>query len=109
MTETEIDRLFETIQPNFGHLSPAFENFLGSLWRKAKKIASGAVNLVKKGIAAVGKIIPLGWIFDKLKGLVRPLLKRVLQYALGRVPAQLRPYAEKLANRLFGETSESFE
>ena len=28
MSEAEVDRLFETIQPGYGHLSPAFEGFL---------------------------------------------------------------------------------
>ncbi|MEU1547058.1 hypothetical protein [Nocardia sp. NPDC005745] len=102
-SEDELDRLFESIQPSFEHLSPAFENFLGKLWKKAKSVARGAVRLAKKGIAAVGKIIPLGWIFGKLKKLVRPLLKRVLKLALGRLPVALRPAARKLAGRLFRE------
>ncbi|MEU2125757.1 hypothetical protein [Nocardia niwae] len=102
-SEDELDRLFESIQPSFEHMSPAFENFLGKLWKKAKAVARGAVRLAKKGIAAVGKIIPLGWIFGKLKKLIRPLLKRVLKLALGRLPVALRPAARKLAGRLFRE------
>jgi hypothetical protein len=52
--------LFESMQPSFEHLSPAFENLFGGLWNKVKSVAKGAVNLARKGIAAVGKIIPLG-------------------------------------------------
>ena len=103
LTESEVDRLFESLQPSFGHLSPAFENWLGSLWKKAKSAVKGAVSLAKKGIAAVGKILPLGWIFNKLKALIKPLLKRVLQFAIGRLPTPLQPVAKKLASKLFGE------
>ena len=103
MSEAEVDRLFETIQPGYGHLSPAFEGFLSGLWDKAKSIAKSAINVVKSGVAAVGKFLPLGWIFNKLKPLIKPLLQRVLQFALDRLPAPLRPIASKLASRLFGQ------
>ena len=103
MSEAEVDRLFETIQPGYGHLSPAFEGFLSGLWNKAKSIAKSAINVVKSGVAAVGKFLPLGWIFNKLKPLIKPLLQRVLQFALDRLPAPLRPIASKLAARLFGK------
>jgi hypothetical protein len=102
MSETEVDRLFETIQPSYGHLSPAFEGFLSGLWNKAKSIAKGAINVVKSGIATIGKFLPLGWIFNRLKPLIKPLLQRVLQFALDRLPTPLRPIASKLAARLFG-------
>ena len=95
--------IFETIQPGYGHLSPAFEGFLSGLWNKAKSIAKSAINVVKSGVAAVGKFLPLGWIFNKLKPLIKPLLQRVLQFALDRLPAPLRPIASKLAARLFGK------
>jgi len=104
LSEQEIDRLFESMQPSFEHLSPAFENLFGGLWNKVKSVAKGAVNLAKRGIAAIGKIIPLGWLFDKLKQLIKPLLRRVLQFAIGRLPTPLQPVARKLANRFFGET-----
>jgi hypothetical protein len=104
LSEQELDRLFESMQPSFEHLSPAFENFLGGLWNKVKTLAKGAVNLAKKGIAGVRKIISLGSLLNKLKQLVRPLLRRVLQFAIGRLPAPLQSVARKLADRLFGET-----
>ena len=109
LSEQEIERLFESLQPSFEHLSPAFENLFGGLWNKVKSVAKGAVNLAKKGIAAVGKIIPLGWLFDKLKQLVKPLLRRVLQFAIGRLPTPLQPVARKLATRFFGETETEAE
>jgi len=71
------------MQPSFEHRSPAFEKFLGGLWNKVKALVKGAVNLAKKGTAAVGKVISLGWLFDKLKQLIKPLLRRVLPGTLG--------------------------
>ncbi|WP_142282787.1 hypothetical protein [Mycobacterium aquaticum] len=111
ITEQELDRLFETIQPSFEHLTPGVENFLGGLWKKAKAVAGGAIRLAKKGIAAVGKVIPLGFILKGLKKVVRPLLKRVLDLALSRLPVSLRPAARKVAAKLFGvgETAGEFE
>ncbi len=96
--EMEGDRLIAEAGP----LSFATEQFLGKLVKKAKGLVKGAVNLAKKGIAAVGKILPIGKIFGALKKLVQPLLKRVLQMALNKLPANLRPIAQKLADKLFG-------
>jgi hypothetical protein len=103
LTEYEVDELLAPHEPLATGENPVFENFLGGLWRKAKGIVSGAVNLAKKGIAAVGRLIPIGPILDRLKTLVRPLLERVLQMALNRLPPEFRPAAEQLKRRLFGE------
>jgi hypothetical protein len=109
ISENELEQLFESMQPSFGHLSAASENFLGGLWRAATNVGKAIVRGVKAGVKVLGKIVPLGWIFDKLKKLVKPLLKRVLQFAIGKLPASLRPAAEKLAGRLFGETATESE
>ncbi|MGW4646373.1 hypothetical protein [Kitasatospora sp. NPDC004289] len=101
LSEAEIDRIFESLQPEFGHLSPAFEGFLGKIWRKAKDVAKVGVRLAAKGVAAVGKL-GLGWVFDKLKRLGMLVLRQVLQYAMGQVPAHLQASARQVANRLFG-------
>ena len=85
-----------------GPLSFATEQFLGGLIKKAKGLVKGAVNIAKKGIAAVGKILPLGKVFTVLRKLVQPLLKRVLQMALNKLPASVRPLAKTLATKLFG-------
>jgi hypothetical protein len=106
LTEQELNELFAQHEPVATGENPAFENFLGGLWRKAKAAVSGAVDLAKKGIAAVGRLIPIGPILEKLKALVRPLLERVLQMALNRLPPGLRPAAEQLARRLFGEAAQ---
>lgn len=102
MTEAEVDELLDGFEPRETTVEPAFEDFLKKLWKKAKSVAKGAVKLAKKGIAAVGKLLPIGLILKKIKALVRPLLQRVLKIALNRLPVALRPAAKQLASRLFG-------
>ncbi len=109
LTESEVDELLAPHEPIATGANPVFENFLGGLWKKAKGIVHGAVNLAKKGISAVGKLIPINLILDRIKVIVRPLLERVLQMALNRLPPYLRPAAEQLKKRLFGETVDSEE
>ncbi len=109
LTEEEVDELLAPHEPIATGANPVFENFLGGLWKKAKGIVSGAVNLAKKGISAIGKLMPINLILGRLKVLVRPLLERVLQLALNRLPPSLRPAAEQLKRRLLGETAEAEE
>jgi hypothetical protein len=102
MTETELDEMLDSFEPQETTQGPVFEDFLKKLWKKAKSAVKGAVNLAKKGIAAVGKILPIGIILKKLKALVRPLLQQVLKLALNRLPPALRPAAAQLARRFLG-------
>ena len=87
--------------------SLATEQFLGKLVKKAKGLVKGAVNLAKKGLKAVGKLIPLGKVFAALRKLVSPLLKRVLKMAIGKLPAALQPAAKTLAAKLLGKEAEA--
>lgn len=105
LSEDEVDELLAPHEPIGTGENPVFENFLGGLWKKAKSIVSGAVDLAKKGISAIGKLLPINIILGRLKVLVRPLLERVLQMALDRLPPGLRPAAEQLKRRLLGETA----
>ncbi|MFI5527479.1 hypothetical protein ACIA8O_02875 [Kitasatospora sp. NPDC051853] len=90
--------------------SEGFEQFLGGLVRKAKSVVRGAVGLARKGIKAIGSVLPIGPVLDKLKALVRPLLSRVLRAATNRLPAAVRPIARTLAAKLgLGEATESAE
>jgi hypothetical protein len=107
--EPELESLLESMRPDSGFLPGTFEQFLGGLFNKAKSLVKGAVNLAKKGIQAVGKILPVGWLLDKLKVLVRPLLRRVLERALGMLPVSLQPLARRLASQLLGETGSEAE
>jgi hypothetical protein len=98
LTQGEIDTIVDRYRPS-AELSPSFENFFGKLKKAVKKVASKAVDLAKKGISAAAKL-GLGPILEKLKALIQPLLKRVLQIAIGKLPSQLQPIAKKLAERL---------
>ena len=97
--EAEGDRLISEAGP----LSLATEQFLGRLVKKASGLVKGAVNLAKKGLAVAGKLLPVGRVFAALRTLVEPLLKRVLQEALNRLPESVRPAARDLAAKLFGK------
>ncbi len=81
--------------PSLG--SEAFDQFLGGLLRKARRFAGRALKTVGK---VVGKILPVGALLKKLAGLVKPLLRKVLTSAIGRLPAAVRPLARGLAAKL---------
>ena len=68
-------------------VTPEFEAFLGK-W--VKKVAKGVTKLAKKAGTIAAKI-GLGPILNKIKALVRPLLDKVLQTAIGRLPESVRP------------------
>ena len=100
LTEDQVDRIFEQHEPQETGLEQHFEEFLKTVWRKAKNAVSGVVNLAKKGVAAAIKLVPgLSGLLDRLKRLVNPLLLRVLRMAMDRLPPQLRPAARLLAKR----------
>lgn len=102
----------EAIDEYFAPFAPAGEDetlgaeqfFAKKLFKKAVSAAKGAVDLAKKGAAAVGSVLPHGLVLRQLQRLVRPLLKRVLRFAIDRLPVALRPMAKTLAARLFGTT-----
>lgn len=104
VSESEIDAVAGTGLEFAAMDSPidAQELFFKKLVSKAKKVVKGAVNVVKKGIKAAGKLLPTGKIFGALRKLVQPLLKRVLAKAIGKLPASLRPAAKKLAGKMAG-------
>jgi hypothetical protein len=97
--EMEIDQLFEQFESEHIQLSPAQEQFLGSIIKKAKSVVKTGINLAKKGISTVGKILPVNIILNKLKRLVRPLLDKVLKFAINKLPKQFQPYAKTLAKK----------
>ena len=100
MSESELDSVLGSLEVGETDLSPTFEGFLGGLLKKAKTLAKGAWSLAKKGISAAGRLLPIGALLSKLKALVRPLLQRVLRFALGKLPPSLRPAASQLAKRI---------
>jgi hypothetical protein len=96
--EEELDEVLARIAPE-QELSPAFEQFWGSIKKAVKRVAKGAVKLAKKGIKAA-TALGLGPILNRLKALVRPLLQRVLTAAISRLPVAVQPAARKLAAKL---------
>jgi hypothetical protein len=114
LTESQLDEVFQQFEPEGTGLEQYFEGFLKSLWNKAKKIASGAIDLAKKGAFKVISMIPgLSGLINRLKALVAPLLKRVLKMAMDQLPPRLRPIAVQLARKIVpgfqGEEEESLE
>ena len=99
-TEAEIDSVAGFSGLAFESPVDAQEQFLKALVSKVKKVVSGVGKLVKKGVSAVTKLLPLGKLFGVLKKLVRPLLEKVLQKAIGKLPAAVRPIATTLAGKL---------
>jgi hypothetical protein len=99
--ESELESLLESAAPQPGVVAPEFEDFLQRAWKKVKRIAQTAASLAKKGAGALAKLgLPIGALLKKLSRLVRPLLNRVVRFALGRLPAGLRPAARLLGRRL---------
>jgi hypothetical protein len=105
MSEAEIDTFLNQYEVPGDQLSPNSEYLLENFLGKLKRAVKGAVNLAKKGISAAATL-GLGPILEKLKGLVRPLLKQVLKVALNKLPPQVRPAAQQLAKRFLGEAAE---
>ena len=95
VTDRELELFVDNYSPS-GSLSPAFENFFGKLF---KKIGS-AVKTVARTAWQGAKGLGLGFVLDKIKALIKPLLNKVLQAAIGRLPIPLQPVAQKLAERL---------
>ena len=102
LTEGELDNIVDRYQPST-ELAPNFEEFFGKLKKLVKKVVKKGVNLAQKGISFAAKL-GLGPILKKLKALVKPLLKRVIRSAIGKLPIHLQPIARKLAKRLPFET-----
>lgn len=109
LTDNEIESIVDRYTPS-AEFTPTFENFWGKLKKAVKNVAKKAVTLAKKGVSLATKL-GLGPILNKLKALVKPLLKRVIQTAIGKLPPYLQPAAKKLAQRLpyLKEFEESYE
>lgn len=101
MDENEVDTLFEAFAaPPGGHPpgSPSFE-FLFGIGNVLKKVAKGAVGLAKRGLKVVANLA-LGPLLAKLKPIAVALLRKAVAAGLKWLPEGLRPYAQKLAERL---------
>ena len=99
----ELEAFFNEYTPD-QELRPAFEHLFGGIFKAIKKVASKAVDLAKSGVVSLASMA-LGPLLNKLKPLVKPLLEKVLKFAIARLPESLRPIATQLAQR-FGLASE---
>jgi len=90
-SDSEVNSLMEQFSVPSHDLSPAADQFLGGVLKKARKLAS-----------KVTSIMPHAIIMKKLAKLVRPLLDRVLKTAIKRLPVSVRPMAQSLAKRFLG-------
>ncbi|MDH5618833.1 MAG: hypothetical protein OEZ11_09335 [Gammaproteobacteria bacterium] len=97
LTEEQLDAFLESADYEANLEEPEFQFFFKKIWRKAKKLA-------KKGLKVIKKLSPVHIILGKLKKLVRPLLMRVLKFALNKIPARFRPIAKRLARRFLKGT-----
>lgn len=102
LTDEEIETIVDRYRSSVA-LSPSSEEFLGKLKKAVnkavKKVGKKAVALAKKGAVAVATG-GISLILPKLMPLIKPLLKRVSQTAIGMLPPPLQPIARKLAERL---------
>jgi hypothetical protein len=94
-TEADIDAAAETV-PVPGSANPAFEYFLGGFRKKLVGLAKKGVSLAAK--FGAGPILKM--LLGRLLKYLRPLIAKVVTFALNKVPAQYRPLAASLAARL---------
>ena len=89
VTEAELDTWASESAATNKTLAPSFENLFGTVFKKLK-------NAVTKGVKFIGKLA-LGPFIGQITKFIRPIIQRVLQLAFDKLPAKLRPLAEKLA------------
>lgn len=92
--------MLDRFAPQPGSVAPEFEEFFKAIGRKVGKVLSVGKTLLKKGISAVGKLVPIGAILKKIGGFAKLVLDRVIRFALKRLPPQLQPAATRLGRRL---------
>jgi hypothetical protein len=101
LDEAQFDSVFEAFAPSSGTVAPHFEEFFGKVWRKVKSIARSAARLAKKGLGALAKLgIPIGLFLKKLGALVRPLLNRVIRFAINKLPSGVQPLVVALGRKM---------
>lgn len=102
LNEEQLDEVLGRFEAETGELTPAGEEFIGKIVRKAKQAVKFVASAAKKVAAPIMKVAGgmLGPVLSKLKGLINPLLQRVLSFAIGRLPAPLQPVARSLASKI---------
>jgi hypothetical protein len=135
MAEQELDQFLDSLDSPASLGSEAFENFFGSLLKKAKgfikskiqqavkfvknpikgvlDVAASGLNTIKSGVKAIGSQL-LGPLLNKLKSVGLALLKGVIAKLVkpltNLLPAQVRPLVPILTKRLgIGEVGDAGE
>jgi hypothetical protein len=96
MSESEVEAFLDRFAPAETTLPPTHDRFLHEFFLGKIK------TLVKKGMKLATKLSPVHLVLGKLKQLVRPLLTRVLRFAIDKLPVAVRPIARQLASRFLG-------
>jgi hypothetical protein len=109
LSAEHLDEMLDSFDPQPGELTPAGEEFIGTLVKKAKQAVRVVANAASQAGKLAGKLaMPLlGPVLKQLRKLVQPLLKRVLSAAIGRLPAPLQPAARTLAGRFMPQAGEA--
>jgi hypothetical protein len=123
MTVQEFNHLVDQFDTPQTPVPPEFDQFIGRARRKAKAAVKRAVHTAKrqatsaakrgaqaaraagkaalKGAKALTGAAAVQQVLKRLRRLVPPLLKQVLNQAINRLPAQYRPIARQLKTQLF--------
>lgn len=100
MDESNLDNFFDQFFPQSGSVPPQFEEFLNKVVKKLKDIGKAGWKLARQGANAIGKIFPIGKLLKKLGKLVRPLLNKIIRFAINKLPLSLRTAATVLGRKL---------
>lgn len=95
IVDHEIDAFVQGYTPS-NNLDPEFEHFFEMFLGKIGRFAKAAAGKAWQGI----KKVALGPFFNQIKRAIRPILKRVLEWAIGKLPVPLQPVAQRLAQKL---------
>jgi hypothetical protein len=104
LDERQLDELLDRFDPESSVASPAGEEFIGALVKKAKGVAKFVVKAAKTVGKAAGGVLTAA--LKGLRKLIQPLLKRVLSFAIGRLPPTLQAPARLLSQKIFGESED---
>lgn len=105
LSSEELDEALARYDPSSADLSPASEEFIGGLIKKAKGVVKKVTQVAKQAAKLASPL--LGPILSKLRGLIKPLLERVLRFAIGKLPTALQPQARIVADRILGKDTSS--
>lgn len=98
LNEDQLEQLLADVETRSVELSPASEDFFKAIKNKVRKVARAAKSVARKVGSVAKGALTFG--LKRLRSLIRPLLKRVLSFAIGRLPAALQPAARGLLQKI---------